>query len=335
MPKLTPQFLVTFETEMRGIVTENWQRVASRLMWDSVMKVRPASTKTTILTWLLETAKLYPEGIGGNKRFDDLVAASFSLDIDDYGAGLQLSKNEIEDNQMKSMPGTPVAALDYAAKWSRDVGAASAYHPQAQLFNLIKNGTTGLCYDGLPFFSKVHTVNPNGGGGTYSNIVENVPIKITPSGGQNEQDVRLLARRNLGIALSQVRKQRFYNGVPRFLEPSVILCSSDLADEANFLVGAGIISQNTNTIKKLEVQVCPELDDDPLPFYIGVEDMMADEMGAFIYSERQGFGVQMYGPQTDAVLNRMKMLEWHMDGRNTAVYGHPYMFYKCFPAAAY
>ncbi len=336
MPKVTPTFLVGFETEVKGIVVDNWRRVIAELMWDRVMKVRPASTKTTILTWLLETARIYPEGNGGNKRFDDIVAASHSLDVEDFGAGLDLTKNEIEDNQLKTTAGN-VAALDYAAKWAKDVAASSAYHPQESLFKLIKAGTTGLCYDGLPFFSKVHTINPNGGGGLYSNIVENVPLIVAPAGAQTEQDVRLIARRNLGKVIAHIGKQRFLNGVPRRLKPRALIVPSDLEDEARFLVGAGIIAQNSNTVSQvagLEVVKAPELDDEPANFYVGVEDMLDDEMGGFIYSERMPFGIQMYGPQTEAVLNRMKKFQWSMDGRNTATYGHPFLFYKCFAGAA-
>lgn len=329
MAKVTPEFVVTFETEIKGLVTGNWERVSRNLMWDRLMKTRPASGKVEILTWLLETAKIYPEGNGGNKRFDDMVAATHSIEIEDFGAGLNLTKNEIEDNQLRDNPS--VGALDYAAKWARDIGAAAAYHPQDLLFKLIKAGLVQKSYDGVSFFNAAHPINANGGGATYSNIIPNVPLIIAPAGAQNEQDVRLIARRNLGKVIAHVRKQRFLNGVARYLRPTVLLVGTDLVDEANFLVGAGIIAQNSNTVEKLEVLCDPSLDDEPGVYYCGVEDMLSDELGAFVFSEREPFSLKTYGPMTEAVLNRMKEFEWHLDGRNTAAFGHPYLFYRCTP----
>ncbi len=335
--KLTPEFLVSFETEIVGVVTSNWQRVQENLQWDRLMKVRPSSTKTQILTWLLETAAIYPEGDGGNKRFDDMVAASFSFEHTRSGNGLRLTADEIKYNVMKDNPS--IGALDYANKWARDTGAASAYQPQKTLFELILAGTTATGYDGVPFFSTAHPVNPSGGGGTYSNLIPNVPLLVT--GGSSEQDNLLVGRKNLGRALAAVRKQRFVNGVPRYLKPTTLVVQSDFADIATMIVNAGFIAATSNTStdpanpsKKLEVMVAPELDNEAAgTYYIGVEDMLSDELGAFIWSELEPYSIQTYGPMTEAALGRMKQFEWLNDGLNEATYGHPYQFYRCKPGA--
>lgn len=336
--KVTPEFIVSFETQIRGLVTGNWDRVGANLMWDRLMKIRPSATKREILTWLLETAQIYPEGDGGNKRFDDMVAATLSYENTHAGSGLRLTRDEIEDNQMRDNP--TVGALDYAQKWAKDIGAASAYYPQKALFDLILNGTTGLAYDGQPFFSDTHPVNPNGGGGTYSNHIANVPLVVTT--GTTEQDNLLLGRKNLGKALAAVRKQRFVNNVPRFLKPTTLLVQSDQADYATLLVNAGVIGQTSNTsaadltasTKKLEVVVAPELDGETSgTYYIGVEDMLSDELGAFAWSELRPFSMATYGPMTEATLGRLQEFEWQLDGRNTAIYGHPYLMYRCKPGA--
>lgn len=331
--KVTPNFVVSFETEIHGLVTGNWQRVQEHLMWDRLMKIRPMAGKTEILTWLLETAKIYPEGNGGNKRFDDMVAATMSLENTHAGDGLRLTRDEIEDNQMANNPS--VGALDYASKWAKDIGAAASYYPQQQLFSLILAGeTTSLAYDALPFFSAVHLINPaKASAGTYSNIVPSVPLRVTS--GATEQDNLLLGRKNLGIALAAVRKQRFVNGVPRFLKPTTLLVQSDDYDYANLIVNGAIISQTSNEqVSKLEVVCAPELDGETTgTYYIGVEDMLSDEMGAFMWGEREPFFTRFYGPMDEAVLARMNSFEWLMDGRNVAVCGHPYLFYKCKPGA--
>lgn len=336
--KITPEFIVTFETQIQGLITGNWDRVQKNLMWDRLMKQRPSQAKHEILTWLLETAAIYPEGQGGNKRFDDMVATTMSFDNAHSGAGLRLTKDEIEDNQMKDNPS--VGALDYASKWAKDIGAASAYEPQKQLFKLILSGTTATAYDGRPFFDTAHPINPNGGGGTYSNHIASVPLLVTS--GTTAADNLLLGRANLNTALASVRAQRFVNGIPRFLVPRTLCVQTAYADLANMIVNAGVISATTNLSganptkdeQKLDVIPCPELDGETAgTYYIGVEDMLSDELGAFVWSERDAYEMQTYGPMTEAALSRQRMFEWLLDGRNTTLFGHPYLFYRCKPGA--
>lgn len=328
--KVTPEFVVSFETQLKGLISSNWNRVASNLNWDRFMKVRPSSTKREILVWLLESARIYPEGDGGNTRYDDIAAATFSYENDNAGAGLRLTKNELEDNQMKDNPS--VAALDYGRKWASDMGAAAAFYPQQMLYGLITTGKTNKGYDGVPFFSEVHPVNPNGGGGTYSNIIRAVPINASAGAG-SEQDALIAAQRNLAKALAAVRAQRALNGIPRYLVGTTLLVPTALQYRAEQLTGGDMLSQTTNVLRnrRLEVVVEPQLDAEPDVYYIGVEDMLADDLGAFVWSEREAFFMREFGWMTQLDLAHKDMFEWLMKGRNTAVYGHPHLFYRCEP----
>jgi phage major head subunit gpT-like protein len=327
--KVTPQFLISFEDTIRGLQTGNWQRVQANLYWSSLMKVRPTGAKRELLTWLLETAKIHNLANGGNKRFDDMIAATHSLEVENWGQALRLTKNEIEDNQLANNP--TVGALDYARKWASDAGAAAAYHPQDQLVKLVKAGTTALGYDGVSFFNASHPVNPNGGGGVYSNIITGVPINAAPGVGQTELDAFVVAQKNFAKALAKVAEQKFFNGIPRYLKPTAMVVPTALQYRAEQLTQGDILGQTSNVLTKRNINVIvdPQFDAEPDVYYLGVEDMMSDEMGAFLYSEREPFSTKFYGPQTEAALNRMKMFEWDLEGRNTATYGHPYMFYRC------
>lgn len=324
--KVTPEFIVSFETELKGIMATNWQRVASRLNWDKFMKVRPSAGKREILVWLLETAKLYPEGNGGNTRFDDMVAATFSYENDNAGAGLRLTKNEIEDNQMKD--NASVGVLDYARQWANDISMASMYYPQQQLFSLITHGTTATGYDGVPFFSASHPVNPNGGTATYSNIITSVGLNPAAA---TELESFMLAQKNFATALAAVASKTFLNGVPRYLQPTTLLVPTALQYRAEQLTGGAILSQSTNVLANRNIQVIvdPLLDAEPTVYYLGVSDMMSDDLGAFVWSEREPFSLRTYSLYDEAALNRRDEFEWTMKGRNAAVYGHPYLMYRC------
>lgn len=330
--KLTPDLLVSFETEMKAIQTSSWERVVKELIWDRVMKKVDAKTKRQILVWLLEGGRIYPEGDGGNKRFDDMVAKQTVIENQHAGAALELTRDEIEFNQMAKQP--EVGALDYARKWATDTAAASTYYPQQKLFELLNNGHVWQGYDGVPFWSKFHPVNPNGGSLTYPNIIENVPIAV-PSGADLHNQV-LQARINIGKAMGAIRKQRMLNNVPRRLVPRTIMVQSDYVDIATMAIKAGIISQVSNTApddrNEVVVIAAPELDDRPDGEYvILVDDVLDDEMGAFIWTEPRPFETRFYGILDDAALSRMELFQWHHDGVNMASYGHPYLAYLCKP----
>ncbi len=323
--KVTPEFIVTFETALNVIKERTWDRVTAGLMWDKVMKVRESSTKKEILTWLLPMGRIYNEGNGGNTRFDDIAGTTFSYENDNAGTGLKLTKNEIEDNQMARAPNG--SSFDYAMAWAADSAAAAAFYPQQSLFNLITNGTTATGYDGVSFFNAAHPVNPNGGAATYSNIITGADLRnIT-----NDTNGLVAAQSRFATALASVRAQKQFNGIPRYLKPTVMLVPTALQYQAQQMVGAAQLGITTNIFTGLNIEVIvdPLLDAEPTVYYLGVEDLTSDSVGAFIWSQREPFTLRSYSMLDESALNRRDEFEWTLKGRNTAVYGHPYLMYRC------
>lgn len=336
--QLSPQYIVSIDSMIKALITSNWQRVAAEAQeFGRIMKVRPSTTRRELLTWILDTTGLYPQGQGGNHRYDDMGAVEFEIDNTDVGAALELTTNEIEDNQLARDP--KIGAMDYAQKWARDRGAEAAYFPRKGLFNLILAGQTALGYDGLPFFSSQHPVNPLAPtGAVFSNIITGVGI-----GGATTVDGLVAASANFATALSKIRAQKFINNTPRFLKPTIVVAPTALEYSVNQLIGGGgllsggspaadVIAQTTNVLGKWGFQkpiIAPELDGDPTSYYIGVEDTLSDELGAFIFSDRKPFELRGYPDASSAALNRSKMWEWTFDGRNAFQYGHSYLFYRC------
>ena len=325
---ITPTFVVSFETNMKTIVENNWKNVSANLYWDRLMKTRPSESKKEILYWMLNTAKIYPEGNGGNTRFDDMVGFTTSYENDNAGAGFRLTRNEIDDNHMTS---TGQGVLDSASQWASDIGNAAAFYPQQALLNLITNGKTATGYDGVPFFSASHPLNPGGGGGTYSNII--TAATIVPTSGATELENLGIAQTNFAKALAAVRSKKFLNGVPRYLKPEVLVVPTALQYRAQQLLGAGVLGQTTNILTSLgmDIIVDPLLDAEPTVYYIGVADMMAGDLGPFIWSDRKPFSMNTYTADSEAELNRRDEFEWTMKGRNAAIYGHPYLMYRVEP----
>lgn len=338
--EFSPEYLVEIDGLIKSLYTSNYDRLLLELAgdgdWSRIMKLRPFDSKRELLTWILDTAGIYPEGEGGQTRFDDMVAVSYEVEVENLGAGLELTTNEIEDNQLKDKP--EVGALDFAMKWSKDRAAEAVYHPRENLFSLITNGTaaTSVSYDNVPFFSAAHPIDPNNpSGATYSNIITGVPINAATTGGQSEQDALLIAGRNFAKARSAVRTQRFIGNKPRMLRPNIVVCPTQLEFRVNQLMGAGMMAATSNIIQqnyKFDAPfVAPELDDEPDVYYLGVQDMMADELGPFIFNNRKDFQIIGYPNVQSVAQMQQDLWKWLQKGRRGYVYGHPYLFYRCTP----
>jgi hypothetical protein len=338
--EVSPNLIVDINTELDFIYTSNWQRVMKHAgAWSRIMKRRPGKGKRELITWLLDTGGIYPQGDGGNTRMDDMTAQTTEIDVSDFGAALELTSNEINDNQWAKDPS--ISAMDYAKKWARDHGAAAAYFPRGQLFtNLIlaASGAGATTYDGLSFFNTGHPIDPSRTFlGTYSNIITGVDISAA-TGSINDV---ITAGENFSKALATIAGLTFTGAaIPRFLVPRIVVHPTNLTYRVRQLLGMGggasgaeILSQTSNIFKDYNFEApieAPELNgSSPTTYYIGCEDILSDELGAFIMSEREAFEIQGYPDTASAAQNRQRVWQWLQHGRYGFLPGHPYLFFKC------
>jgi len=328
--KVTPSWVATFETNVQTLIQDAWARMQKNLCWDRFMDVKQSQTGQELFFYLLETARITKENQGGNKRYDDIAANFFTIVNENSGAGLRLTRNEIEDNMMASgmMKGMP--ALDYAASWSRQIGGHSAYWPQDLLFQLIAAGKTTKGYDGVNFFSATHPINPyDAGAGNYSNLITAKPIDETNAAALNT------AIQNFAAVCATIRGLKQPNGKPRNLVPKYALGGADLMkrlfevlDTKTYGSGNGT-NENVLTRYGIEPVIATELTEAGV-YYIFCE-MLPGEGGPFIFQDRAPYVMSTYQPETQAELQRRKEFEWSFDGRNAGAYGHPYLCFRVEP----
>src|SRR5450432_1567551 len=323
--KITPQFIGTFETNVQTFIVDAWKRAQEDgLFWDEFMDVRSSATLRELYFWLIETARIYQENLGGNKRYDDIAATFYEIDNQNSGSALRLTKNEIEDNMIAAdgMRGMP--ALDYAANWAKQIGGAAAYWPQQQLVSLLGSGKTQNGYDGVPFFSQAHPINPvSGTGPSYSNLLAGLKLDAA-----NLQ----LSASNLNAAAAAMRSLKQPNGAMRFLRPNVLLHAPNETYVVNQLLDSKFFNASENVFTRLGIRpVCAdELSGEPGVWYLGAR-MIPGEGGAFIYQEREPYVLTTYSSDSQVELQRRKEFEWLYDGRNAAAFGHPYLFFRVEP----
>lgn len=323
--KVTPAFVATFETNLQTFVVDGWKRIEKNLIWDKVMDIRPSQTLRELYFWLLETAQIYDENQGGNKRYDDMAATFYEIDNANSGVALRLTKNEIEDNMMANPNLKGMPALDYAANWSKQVGGAAGYRPQEKLFQMIAGGkTTTIGYDGLSYFNANHPINVVAGAaaGVYSNIVSAVPLV----GAADLQH----AAANINTAVAQMRGMKQPNGKFRMLRPRILLHDPSNLYTVNQLLDSKFFNASENVLTQLGIEpVCAdELSVEPGVWYLGAE-LMPGEGGPFIWQEREAYYLSSYTADSMVELQRRKVFEWLFDGRNAAAPGHPYLFLRC------
>lgn len=319
MAAITPKFIFDFESNLTAKYSNAWKRVLANLWWDRLAFRQASSSRVELYEWMLETAQIYRTGSKGTELdFEDLVSVAYQIENENFGSALRLNRNDIEDNRYAKAP-----------QWAANIGGATAYHPQRMITELILAGKTKGSYDGVPFFSTEHPVNPfNDVAGKYSNLFTG----------------KELSAANLAWGVAEIAKVKGPNGAPRNLRPSILMVDPTNKLVANTITGAEIITDPTNAsggapatnvIKQAygfdQPIVADELIVEPGVWYLGVP---ADEdafQGAFVYQERKPFEMTSYTGMTQSQLDILNEFEWHVRGRNVTAYAHPYLFYRFEP----
>src|SRR5215831_5592826 len=97
MGALTPSFLFDLESNMRTIVSQDYDRLLDNQWWPLIAKEISSSGKKEQVSWLLDTAQIRRTGHGGHVQFDDMVALTTSVENLNASGGLRLTKEQLDD----------------------------------------------------------------------------------------------------------------------------------------------------------------------------------------------------------------------------------------------
>lgn len=325
---ISPEYIMNFETDMRFVMTNSWSRTLKKLWWQRLMLLETTGSATQFIEWMLETARIQPLGPkGASMPNDPLVAVSQELTHNHFGNGLELFRSDIEDSKVARAP-----------KWANDTGSAQAYWPQRLLAQLMQNGTTNLAFDGLPFFSNAHPVNPYDAAGAtlanfglYSNNHIGCPFNVD----------------SLMRVTAYIESIRHPGGAPMGALPTILVFPSNFRFRANQILNAESYTDVLNTAQAAAATnivktaydfeppiIASELNNEPTVWYVGVPADQDAFDGAFGYLERQPFEVNSYAPMDEARLADVNVFQWKNKGRNGGFYGLPYRFHRCVAAGS-
>jgi hypothetical protein len=363
---LTPQYLADFETEMKTVAGTDYDRLLDSLWWDKIAKRRSTGSRREILTWLLASAQIeYGNQDGGTMQFDQLASMMTELVHQEANAGFKLHSYQLDDTDGNGWElGTEWSKqiTQYAAYWPQKQTARflkEAHNVQTVGANGKLTGFTA--YDGLAFFALNHPVNPfNPSAGVFANLFTGT----AGAGGANASDLNkaiypgavpidITNAATLDVAIASLTRVFAYitslvmpNGEdPRQLHPMGVICAPALGIRANNLFNAKFIAANSagggggstdieGVISSMGFQaplIAPELAtfESGTTYFVVAKEVAQSEIGALVYTEREPFKISYYNGAIDAQLDRIKMLEWHLSGRNSVSPGHPYHLFKC------
>jgi hypothetical protein len=350
---ITPQFVFDLESRMRIIQANEYQRLLGNLWYTKVVKEIPSASRRELMFWLLDTATI-ERAAEGSIDFEELVMNQTEFEPKFASKGLRVVKSKFED-----LDG---GGVNLAAAWARQMGAQMAYWPQAEAASALINGTSNLGYDGQAFFSAAHPLNPfDSALGTYKNLwTDN-----TSTGGS--LGVKLDDRHSLDTCFKSfaeiraaIAKIKMPNGTqPRMLRPLFFIAPPRMMDRLAVLTSAkyvGLDSSSGSTdiadmrvIARWGLQPPVEAEELSAAFggsdtdcYLVTQQITDQELGGLVYVNREPFAIRYYSGDSsdgaavglDAVLNRARELEWHVQGRNVLGYGHPYLIHKLVGQAA-
>jgi phage major head subunit gpT-like protein len=333
MPALTPSFVMDLESRMQIISDREYERLNAALWWKQIAKERPSTGRREIVTWLLSTAQIRDQGKGGNIIFEDIVSQLTEFENKFSGAGLKLTRAQLED--------TDGGGMELASQWSADIGAYMSYWPQKLCAHFLKNAHDPLQYKAYtqkPFFAIDHPLNPfNTAAGVYSNLLTGLPI---------DDAINLdIALQNMSKVFAAIASIKMPNGEdPRMLRPRWIFAGPRLFPRAVQLTSAKFIAQASTgggggsadveaLIKALGYATPVQVDElagfeTDTTWFVGVEALASSQLGAIVYSQREPFRINFYSNVDQVQLSRAQELEWHCHGRNNIAPGHPFLLIK-------
>jgi len=330
---VTPSFVFDLESRMRVITSNSYSELLKNLWWTKVTKTVDSKTAREIMIWLLDTATIeYTED--GNITFEELSHQRAEFRAQYASKGLKVRKSKFQD-----LDGN---GIQLATEWSRQIGTYAAYFPQKHIAAGLKLGTSALGYDGVPFFATNHPLDPfNAVAGNYSNLLT-TGIKL------DDRHSLDTAFTSLNVVKKGVAAVKMPNGEdPRNLVPNFFLAPTAMVQRLRLLtqskfIGLGGGSTDVDGVVsdmgfKGGVVEAPELGTayggSDTDCYLVCSEVGSPDLDAMVWIDREPFTIQYYsgdggGTGMDAALNRARELEWHIQGRNVASYGHPFKIFK-------
>ena len=297
--------------------------MSQQVFWQRFASLVPSSTRQEVYAWL-DRMPLMREWLGARQVLN-LSSRAYVLPNKDYEATLELDRNVILDDQYGIYG--PRAQM---------LGMSAALWPDQITIAALQNGdtTAATCYDGQPFFSANHPIDPdNAASAVQSNL-------FTAAG----SGATLLTSQNFNTVRANMIAWKGANGFPVYTVPDLVIVPPALEVTGRQIVKAAFTApanatgqnaaaaQQTNVLQGMaDVLVLPKLAGQDTTWYLADTMTIGAVIKGIVFQQRQApVFVQKATPTDDNYFNKKKML-WGIDSRGNAGYTLPFLMAKCGP----
>jgi phage major head subunit gpT-like protein len=279
--------------------------------YDQFADLVPSSTKQNVYSWLAELPGL--RKWYGPKLARNIATRAYALINEDWEDTYEIDRNDIDDDIAGIYGQREQLMGDAASRWPDDL-----------MTDIVKAGTTALCFDGQFFFDTDHPVDlDDSGAGTYANLLTS----------------KALTQANFNAAYAAMQSFVGESGKPLEVQPTLLMVPPTLRQTAFEITQAGLIAQGlgsstgaaaaTNVNQgEVKVLVNPRLVGDTAnAWYL----FSTDRIKPFIFQQRKATTpVQMIDPSNPVVFNQRKWTRG-VEARGTGGYVFPFLAIKCTP----
>lgn len=271
----------------------------------------PSSTKQNVYSWLAELPGL--RKWVGAKVARNISTRAYALVNEDWEDTYVIDRNDFADDVAGIYGNTEQLLGDAANRWPDDL-----------MTDIVKAGTTALCFDGQFFFDTDHPVDlDDAAAGIYANLLTG----------------KALTQANYNAAVAAMQSFVGESGKPLEVAPTILMVPPTLRQTAFEITQAGLIAQGlgsstgaagaTNVNQgEVKVMVNPRLVGDTAnAWYL----FSTDRIKPFVFQQRQSpTPVQMIDPSNPIVFNQRKWTRG-VEARGTGGYTLPFLAIKCTP----
>lgn len=291
---LTPAAIAALQLSFSAIYRSAWDSTPE---WGSDLATTvPSSTRSNTYGWMARLPSL--RKWFGPRLIQNLSAHKYTIENEPYELTVGVDRDDIEDDNLGVY--NPIIA---------DMGRSARKWPDQLLKQILQAGTTGLGFDGVPFFSASHPLNPAG--------VQSNNFTSTALTGPNFALVR--------AAMSAYTGE---DGEPLGVQPALLVVPPALEDTANTIVTAEFGASGATNVQRgqAKVKVIPELANQATTWYVA--DVSKPIKGLIHQLRKAPILVHKTAPADDNVFWQRQFV-WGVDARGAAGYGPWFLMARC------
>jgi phage major head subunit gpT-like protein len=256
----------------------------------------PSTTAVNTYAWLERMIKM--RKWVGPRVVQNMSTNMVQVVNDDYEATTSVKRNDIEDDQ-----------LGFYSSIQSDFARAAALWPEQILKTLLLTGTTTTTFDGVPFFSASHPINP---AGVQSNNFTSTALTAA----------------NVMAVRSAMRSITGFDGEPLGVNPRTLIVPPQLEGEAiviaksetlPYTIGSSFAGAKNPLTGLLDDVIVIDQLTAATTWYLADTTNAVKPLGMQM-RKRPDSPVALFNP-TDPTVFFLKEYYWGIDGRGAAFFG--------------